>query len=250
MNRAQRNSAKIKMYELQYRLWLKRINKSFGKYCLEKTLELMNTTRDLPPEIIDYFYDRINFDIINRTFYGVLKQNIKYFNKIISDKPLNKSEDLKLLNSILPQTLIPQAVVGIEPVKKQKNFFELEKDIVKSELTATYEKRKNQLDEFRESFLFNSPNNKEKFVEKYPEPQYDFTHTVGRTQVNNLNRDLSASMAPQLGVEKCRWITSGDERVRASHRALNNKVFSYDNLPSEYNDYNCRCTLEPIIDED
>lgn len=250
MNKSQRDSAKIKSYELAYRAWLRRVFKSFGKYSLAKTLEALENDAELTPEIIEYFYHRLNFDPINKTFNGVLEQNEKFFEKLIleSKSRSERYQIKKVLDKTLPQRAIFNSFTQEGVQKKRVNFFELEKQVIKFEMKNNFIKRKKQLDEFRQSFLFKSPDNAETFKEKYPEPKYKFTDSMGRTEVNNLNRDLNAVLATNLGAKKCEWVTSGDERVRESHRLLDGKIFDYDNLPMEYNDYNCRCNLLPIIE--
>jgi len=250
MNKAQKDSAKIKRYELSYRAWLRRLFKEFGKFTLNQTLKSLQEDTNLSPELIYYFYSKINFDFINKTFQNILEQNEKFFEKIILEtiKPSKRTFIQTLTDVTLPQRALFNSFSQEDIAKKRLNFFNIEKDIIKSEMINDYTKRKNQLDEFRQSYLFNSPNNLEKFKEKYPEPKYKFTDSMGRTQINNLNRDLSATLATNMGAKECEWITSGDERVRETHRELNGLVFKYTNLPVEYNDRNCRCTLLPILE--
>lgn len=62
----------------------------------------------------------------------------------------------------------------------------------------------------------------------------------------------------QAGVQRYRWSTAHDERVRDSHKHLNGRVFSYDqppitdrttgarNNPGE--DFNCRCVDIPLLE--
>ncbi|MCK5613696.1 minor capsid protein [Candidatus Pacearchaeota archaeon] len=59
------------------------------------------------------------------------------------------------------------------------------------------------------------------------------------------------------GVGKYKWSTSGDTRVRDSHKKLNGKVFSWDSPPvtndqgdrnNPGEDYGCRCVPIPIVD--
>lgn len=59
------------------------------------------------------------------------------------------------------------------------------------------------------------------------------------------------------GVQKYRWSTSGDARVRERHRALQGQVFTWDNPPiideqghrgHPGQDFNCRCTAIPLVD--
>ena len=41
---------------------------------------------------------------------------------------------------------------------------------------------------------------------------------------------MTAERHQRLGIEKFTWDTSGDERVRDEHRALDGQVFSYDDI--------------------
>ena len=79
--------------------------------------------------------------------------------------------------------------------------------------------------------------------------------TIARDQVGRLTANVTAKRATDLGVKRFRWVTSLDDRVRASHRAFHNKIFSYEEgadidgqegvLPGE--PINCRCSLSPIL---
>lgn len=60
-----------------------------------------------------------------------------------------------------------------------------------------------------------------------------------------------------IGVEKYRWLTAGDSRVRGYHKRLNGKIFTWDNPPvvdetghraHPGQDFGCRCIASPIID--
>lgn len=64
-------------------------------------------------------------------------------------------------------------------------------------------------------------------------------------QLARLNKATTISTFINAGVTKVKWVTSNDVRVRQSHRDLNGKVFSIENLPPEIDDYNCRCALVP-----
>lgn len=75
---------------------------------------------------------------------------------------------------------------------------------------------------------------------------------IARDQVAKFNGNLTELRNTQAGVKKYRWSTSNDERVRASHRELNGKVFSWDKPPSVGNpgaDFNCRCVGIPIFED-
>lgn len=79
---------------------------------------------------------------------------------------------------------------------------------------------------------------------------------IARDQINKGNADLTKARHREVGVERYRWSTSRDERVRKSHRQLNGKEFSYANPPlvdgrrlSPGEDYQCRCVAIPIFDD-
>lgn len=69
-------------------------------------------------------------------------------------------------------------------------------------------------------------------------------------QSGTIHGQLVAKRHKNMGVKKFEWVTSNDERVRASHRALGGKVFDYSNPPNGKlcgEDYRCRCTAYPIF---
>jgi SPP1 gp7 family putative phage head morphogenesis protein len=78
---------------------------------------------------------------------------------------------------------------------------------------------------------------------------------IARDQVGKLTANVTARRSSDLGIKRFRWVTSLDDRVRASHRALHGKVYSYEKgadvdgqsgvLPGE--PINCRCAIIPII---
>lgn len=62
----------------------------------------------------------------------------------------------------------------------------------------------------------------------------------------------------EAGVQRYKWSTSRDERVRTSHKGLNGKIFRYDDPPivdpatgrraNPGQDFNCRCVDIPILE--
>jgi len=77
--------------------------------------------------------------------------------------------------------------------------------------------------------------------------------TIARDQTSKLTGDLNRFRQQQSGVEKYRWSTSRDERVRATHRANEGKIFSWDDPPATGHpghEVNCRCTAIAIIEID
>lgn len=89
---------------------------------------------------------------------------------------------------------------------------------------------------------------------------------LARDQIGTLNAKLTQRQHEDAGVTKYIWEDSGDQRVRACHRALNGHVFEYKNPPEMWymtksrgkvmtglhknpgEDYNCRCTATPVFD--
>lgn len=75
---------------------------------------------------------------------------------------------------------------------------------------------------------------------------------IARDQTSKLNASLTKLRQQELGVESYEWQTSGDERVRPSHRKNDGKIFRWDDPPAETGhpgtDVNCRCVAIPILD--
>lgn len=91
---------------------------------------------------------------------------------------------------------------------------------------------------------------------------------IARDQVSKLNGDITKSRNEALGIDRYFWSTSGDERVRDSHSAMNGKLCRWDD-PSVYSDdggkswkrrssiggyighpsedYQCRCVSSPDL---
>lgn len=75
---------------------------------------------------------------------------------------------------------------------------------------------------------------------------------IARDQIASLNGQLTKDRQTSIGVERFIWSTSGDERVRDEHAALDGKEFSWDNLPSEGapgDAINCRCVAIPVFSD-
>ena len=88
---------------------------------------------------------------------------------------------------------------------------------------------------------------------------------LARDQVATLNAQLTKAQQTDAGCKKYRWSDSRDGRVRDCHKALNGKVFSWDNPPEMWyetkqgrvytgrrchpgEDYCCRCVAIPVFD--
>lgn len=77
---------------------------------------------------------------------------------------------------------------------------------------------------------------------------------IARDQTGKLNSNLSMKRATGLGVKKFRWATSADERVRSSHSAVNNKIYTYKEGALVDGVYTwpgqpiqCRCSAIPVL---
>lgn len=84
----------------------------------------------------------------------------------------------------------------------------------------------------------------------------DHAKFTARNQIQNYNGISTKLRAQNLGIEKARWVTAGDDRVRASHADRDGKEFDlakglYSSVDGVYLlpgvDYQCRCTYELII---
>lgn len=76
---------------------------------------------------------------------------------------------------------------------------------------------------------------------------------IARDQTAKFNGNLTELRQTEVGVTKYMWSTSGDERVRDSHREKDGVTFSWDDPPSDTGhpgeDYQCRCIAIPVFDD-
>jgi len=78
---------------------------------------------------------------------------------------------------------------------------------------------------------------------------------IARNEASNINASINKRRQEQLGVEKFKWQTAQDERVRQSHAQINGNVYDWDSLPtvdgvktSPGQPINCRCIAIPVIE--
>lgn len=92
-----------------------------------------------------------------------------------------------------------------------------------------------------------------KEIQKVTKDNINHARLIGRDQVSKLNGQLTRTRQKSIGVEKYIWHTSGDRRVRPTHRANDNEPFSWDDPPSDTGhpgeDFQCRCWAEAIFDD-
>lgn len=76
---------------------------------------------------------------------------------------------------------------------------------------------------------------------------------IARDQTHKLVSALAQSRQQSIGVEEYIWRTSGDTNVRPSHAEKDGKTFRWDTPPDDTGhpgeDYGCRCTAEPKLDD-
>jgi len=93
-------------------------------------------------------------------------------------------------------------------------------------------------------------------IAKDMQKSFGITHRraklIARDQTTKLNSSLTRLRQQELGVEEYIWQTSGDERVRQTHKANDGKKFRWDDPPKitghPGNDVNCRCVARPVLD--
>lgn len=81
---------------------------------------------------------------------------------------------------------------------------------------------------------------------------------IARDQTAKLNGEIQRAQQLDAGIDSYIWCTTGDERVRRSHAALNGKKFSWNDAPVNDDgrkchpgeDYQCRCIGRPVFDKD
>lgn len=83
---------------------------------------------------------------------------------------------------------------------------------------------------------------------------------IARDQVAKLNSNIQKAQQQDAGITEYTWYTSGDSRVRNSHKRLNAKKFKWSDPPivdaktgrrcHPGEDYQCRCIARPVFSKD
>ena len=77
---------------------------------------------------------------------------------------------------------------------------------------------------------------------------------IARDQLANLNGRITKARQEGLGIKRFRWTTSGDDRVREEHEAIDGEVYTWasghptEGFPGQ--PINCRCVAIPVFDAD
>lgn len=75
---------------------------------------------------------------------------------------------------------------------------------------------------------------------------------IARDQIATLQGQVTQARQTRIGVERYRWRTVGDSRVRTAHRQREGQIFSWDKPPADGHPgvpINCRCYAEPVLDD-
>ena len=82
---------------------------------------------------------------------------------------------------------------------------------------------------------------------------------IARDQTAKLNGKIQQAQQQDAGIQEYVWSSTGDERVRKSHKALNGKKFSWNEPPivdertgrrcHPGEDYECRCIARPVFNK-
>lgn len=96
----------------------------------------------------------------------------------------------------------------------------------------------------------------QKLIEERGKVSEGRAELIARDQVGKLNGDLTKTRQENLGVDRFKWLTAQDERVRESHQDLEGEIFSWDDLPIVDGEeafpgsaVQCRCVAEPLLDD-
>jgi SPP1 gp7 family putative phage head morphogenesis protein len=76
---------------------------------------------------------------------------------------------------------------------------------------------------------------------------------IASDQISKANAELTMYRQKDLGIEKYRWTSSHDERVRQLHREYDGNVYSWDKPPADGHPgfpIRCRCIASPIFPEE
>lgn len=82
-------------------------------------------------------------------------------------------------------------------------------------------------------------------------PSKNQIRQMARSQIARHQAAISRARQREAGVEKFRWVDSGDDRVRDEHAALNGQVFLWSSPPGEGfpgDPDGCRCIAVPVIE--
>jgi len=202
--------------------------------------------------VVDGLFDKLK-QILNRLS--------KAIEQLFSKQKATKAADLfmKNLNQNNKTNMEQQAKVkGINPADSEPWLTPFMKENVEKNVGYITNIRDDYTKKI-ENIVLDGVNNgsSHKQIRQQLEDQIDMSRSraefVAVDQTGSLFGQMTAQRHQNMGVNRFRWRTSKDERVRDTHKVLEDKIFSYDDppavgLPGE--DFHCRCIALPIFDDD
>lgn len=142
---------------------------------------------------------------------------------------VNKFNDKAVSNSLRH---IPRAVMQVTTTKEIRTAMEL---IVSDNVRLIQSINENLLGQVQET-IYSGVRRGVKILVLADELQNKFTLSkkratlIARDQIQKAHSDLTRLRHKELGITEYKWLTGRDERVRPSHRVLESKICSYDNV--------------------
>jgi SPP1 gp7 family putative phage head morphogenesis protein len=159
-----------------------------------------------------------------------------------------------------------KSVVGVDIETLLKGTREINEHITASILKSVQEVlkfRNDQFERYKMSVLREALNGKGyegilTAILTQKKPIGNLQKIIARNEIKAFFSTLTQKRFEQLGIEKAIWQTSGDERVRTSHRRLDGKEYDINtgikddegNWIKPGSEMNCRCISIPVIPED
>lgn len=168
------------------------------------------------------FVDYCKFQISIR-----IREFIPRITKIILEA--NKFNDRAVTNSL---RYIPRSVMQITTTQEIRTAMEL---IVSDNIRLIKSINENLLGQVQE-IIYSGVRRGVKISVLADELQNKFTLSkkratlIARDQIQKAHSDLTRLRHRELGITEYKWLTGRDERVRPSHRVLESKICSYDNV--------------------
>jgi SPP1 gp7 family putative phage head morphogenesis protein len=201
--------------------------------------------------------DTNNFKVQNATYTD---EELKKLTKLI-DLSYNEV-NAKFYHQVKDTNIIPE--VDLSSIKKNKEiygkFVEMRDEHIhyfKKYPEYVHQKLVEKLQESKESVEFNGPETAEaalsvaKALEKSDDIARRHANFIARDQMGKFNASIHEAQAKASGASQYVWRTSLDQRVRASHKVREGKIFNYDKPPSGGNpgiDFRCRCFAEAVLE--
>lgn len=201
-----------------------------------------------------------------------LKENAD--ESLFRERELEKiaSNFIQGINNVNKKSVFKQlkAVLGVDPVMNDKWLDSFMRAAIQENVNYIKSIEKQYFDKI-ETIIYqgtrrgNSLNEMAHEIKKSSNSSIKRARFIARDQAGSIYGDMTKKRNEEAGVEKFVWVTSRDERVRGNpsglypdaipnHWELDKQVFTWNKgvekygglLPGE--DYNCRCTSKPYIE--